>query len=65
MTQEQFDDLEKFVCECEFEATQEAVESGMGIVGWEIMIMFHPLYDDYLNVITFLDMFSSEDVRVA
>lgn len=40
--------IRKFVSECEFESTQEAVEAGFGVIGWEIMIVFHPLYDQYV-----------------
>jgi len=60
MNEEILDAVEKFVCECEFEATHEAVEAGFGIVGWEIMIVFHPLYEQYVLSKEFLTHYANK-----
>lgn len=54
MTEQVITKMREFVNACEFESTQEAVESGMGIAAGEIMIVFHPLYAEYVLSKNFL-----------
>jgi hypothetical protein len=64
MTEHVIAKMREFVNACEFESTQEAVESGMGIVGGEIMIMFHPLYEEYVLSKNFLVKLDGAGVMV-
>lgn len=47
--------LREFVRACENEAIEEAVDAGFGVNGKDVMIVFHPLYEQYTLCSEFLN----------